>query len=203
VGAIPIAGDSKKIYHSGSAVAARANTMRKILTGVTLGAVAGLLIIFSIPGYNQGEASVAGRVAKPFSFSVDGKPMQLSDYRGKVVVLNFWATWCPPCVEETASLNQLQQWIAARGGTVLGISADTDAAAYEQFLKDHSVIFPTYRDPVEQRNLSQIGLDYGTSMYPETYIIGRDGRIARKIVGAQDWTSPAMTQYLDSLLAAK
>lgn len=201
--AIPIAGDSEKIYHSGSAVAARANIMRKILTGVTLGAVAGLLIIFAIPGYNQGEASVAGTVAKPFSFSVDGKPMQLSDFRGKVVVLNFWATWCPPCVEETASLNQLQQWIAARGGTVLGISADTDAAAYEQFLKDHSVIFPTYRDPVEQRNLSQIGLDYGTSMYPETYIIGRDGRIARKIIGAQDWTSPAMTHYLDSLLSAK
>lgn len=176
---------------------------RKILTGLTLGAVAGLLIIFAIPGYNQGEASPAGSVAKPFSFVLDGKPAQLSDYRGKVVVLNFWATWCPPCVEETPSLNQLQQWIAARGGTVLGISADTDAAAYQQFLKDHGIAFPTYRDPVEQGNLSQIGLDYGTMMYPETYVVDRRGRIARKIVGAQDWMSPSMTRYLDSVLAER
>lgn len=176
---------------------------RKILTGLTLGAVAGLLIIFAIPGYNQGEASPAGSAAKPFAFTLDGKQMQLSDYRGKVVVLNFWATWCPPCVEETPSLNQLQAWIQPRGGIVLGISADTDASAYEQFLKDHGVIFPTYRDLIERSSLSAIGLDYGTSMYPETYIIDRHGRIARKIVGAQDWMSPSMTQYLDSVLTER
>lgn len=85
---------------------------------------------------------------------------------------------------------------------MLGISADTDPSAYEQFLKEHGVVFPTYRDPVEQGRLSQIGLDYGTSMYPETYIIDRHGRIARKIIGAQDWTGPQMTAYLDSVLAA-
>ncbi len=174
---------------------------RKIFTGITLGAVAGLLILFASPSYNQGEPSLAGSTAKPFSFEEGGKPMQLSDLRGKVVVLNFWASWCPPCVDETASLNQLQQWIAPRGGTILGVSADTDAAAYEQFLKDHGVIFPTYRDPAEKGNLSEIGLSYGTSMYPDTYIIDRQGKIARKLVGAQDWTSPEMTAYFNSLLS--
>lgn len=174
---------------------------RKVFTGVTLGAVAGLLVLFASPSYKQGMASPAGSMAKAFSFQVDGKNSSLADLRGKVVVLNFWASWCPPCVDETPSLNQLQQRIAPRGGIVLGISADTDPGAYEQFLKDHGVIFPTYRDPVEQGNLSQIGLDYGTSMYPETYIIDRRGRIARKIIGEQEWTSPQMTAYLDSVLA--
>ncbi len=178
---------------------------RKILTGVSLGAVAGLLVLFASPSYKQGMASPAGTTAKTFSFTMDGKQMTLADLRGKVVVLNFWASWCPPCIDETASLNQLQQRIAPRGGIVLGISADTDAVTYEQFLKDHSVIFPTYRDPVElgpQGRLSQIGLDYGTSIYPETYIIDRQGRILRKVIGAQDWTSPQITAYFDSVLAS-
>ncbi len=174
---------------------------RKLFTGVTLGAVAGLLILFASPSYKEGQASPAGTVAKSFSFQIGGKEASLSDLRGKVVILNFWASWCPPCVDETPSLNRLQTWIAPRGGMVLGVSADTDTGAYDQFLREHGVIFPTYRDPVEQGRLSQIGLDYGTSMYPETYIVDRRGRIARKIVGEQDWTSPQMTAYLESLLA--
>lgn len=189
-----------RIYHR---IRARIATMkRKIFTGVTLGAVAGLLVLFASPSYKQGMASPAGSMAKNFSFELDGRNGSLADLRGKVVLVNFWASWCPPCVDETPSLNQLQKWLAPRGGIVLGISADTDPSAYEQFLKSENVTFPTYRDPVEQGRLSQIGLDYGTSMYPETYIIDRRGRIVRKIVGAQDWTSAQMTAYLNSVLAA-
>jgi len=172
--------------------------LRRIFTGVTLGAAAALLIIFSIPSYNQGEPSPAGMMAQQFSFVLDGKPMQLSDYRGKVVVLNFWATWCPPCVDETPSLVALQRSIEPKGGTVLGISVDTDAQAYTNFVQRNAIDFPTYRDPS-----AKIAEEYGTFMYPETYIIDRRGRIARKIVGAQDWTSPEMKRYLDSVLAGK
>ena len=85
------------------------------------------------------------------------------------------------------------------GGTVLGISEDDDQSAYDKFLKDYRIDFPAYRDPSKH----QIALDYGTSMYPETYIIDPRGRIDRKIIGPQDWTSPEMLAYLSSLQQEK
>lgn len=169
---------------------------RKVLTGVALGAVAGLLVLFASPSYKEGQASPAGSVAKAFSFQMNGKEMALSDLRGKVVVLNFWATWCPPCVDETPSLVALQREIAPRGGTILGISVDDNPQAYAQFVQNRGLDFPTYRDPSKK-----IAEQYGTYMYPETYIIDRHGRIARKIVGGQDWTSAQMIAYFNSLLA--
>ncbi|MFZ0922372.1 MAG: TlpA disulfide reductase family protein, partial [Candidatus Acidiferrales bacterium] len=90
----------------------------------------------------------------------------------------------------------LQRQIVPKGGTILGISVDDDPQAYAQFVQSYGLDFPTYRDPSKK-----IAEQYGTYMYPETYIIDRRGRIARKIVGGQDWTSPQMTAYLDSLLA--
>jgi cytochrome c biogenesis protein CcmG, thiol:disulfide interchange protein DsbE len=171
---------------------------RKLLTGLVLLFIAGLLTLFAMPEYRQGEASLHGTAAKDFSLTLDGKETHLSALRGKVVVLNFWATWCPPCVDEAPSLNYLQQHIASRGGMVLGVSEDEDADAYENFLKTYRISFPTYRDLSRK-----IPLSYGTTMYPETYIIGRDGRIDRKIIGPQDWSSPELTSYLSSLLQSK
>jgi peroxiredoxin len=171
---------------------------RNILTVVVLLGIAGLLAAFAMPEYRQGESSLAGTTAHDFEFTLDGKPTHLSDLRGKVVVLNFWATWCPPCVDETPSLNSLQTQIAAQGGVVLGISLDEDASAYEQFLKDNHVDFPTYRDPTKK-----IALDYGTRMYPETYLIDRQGKIARKIIGGQAWDEGDMLLYVQSLLIQK
>jgi len=171
---------------------------RKLKTALVLAFIAGLVALFIYPDYRQGEASMRGRPAKNFEFTLNGKPEQISDFRGKVVVLNFWATWCPPCVEETPSLIQLQKRIAPLGGTVLGVSLDDDQSAYLNFLKTYKIAFPTYRDPTKQS-----AIDYGTTMYPETYIINRQGRIDRKIIGPQDWTSPRMLAYMDSILNDK
>jgi len=168
---------------------------RNLRTGAALVFVAGLMAVFAHPDYRQGEPSLHGTAAKDFAFTLDGKPAHLSDLRGKVVVLNFWASWCPPCVDETPSLNQLQQEIAARDGTVLGISVDDDQSAYANFLKTYGVTFPTSMDPSRKT-----ALDYGTTMYPDTYVIDRSGHIDRKIVGPQDWTAPEMLQYFDSIL---
>ena len=133
-----------------------------------------------------------GRPAPNFTLTDGSRSLQLSSYRGKVVVLNFWATWCAPCIEEIPSLNQLQREMPQL--VVLGVSVDEDGDAYRQFLRDHQIAFTTIRDP--QRRVNAI---YGTSRFPESYIIDRDGRIRRKFVNSQDWTSPEIMFYLSHL----
>ena len=120
---------------------------RKIGTWVAIAAAAGIILIFALPSYRQGEASIAGKRAEDFPLQVDGKPARLSDFRGKVVVLNFWASWCQPCVEEAQSLNRLQKRIAPRNAIIVGVAADENQAAYDKFLQDQAIVFPTYRDP--------------------------------------------------------
>jgi cytochrome c biogenesis protein CcmG, thiol:disulfide interchange protein DsbE len=171
--------------------------VRKLITAIVLLGVAALLFIFAWPSFRQGERSDAGQPAPDFSFTLNGRPERLSSLRGKVVVLNFWATWCPPCRDELPSLNRLEAKIAPMGATVLGISVDDDETAYRNFLEQYHVTFPTYRDPTKR-----IPAAYGTYEYPETYIIDRQGRIARKIIGAQDWSSSDIVAYLENLAGA-
>ncbi len=168
--------------------------MRRILSYLALAGAAALLIAFSIPSYDEGKPSIAGRTAQNFSFTLDGQPTNLTALHGKVVVLNFWATWCPPCVDETPSLERMYTDLKPLGVTVLGVSVDDDASAYQKFLVDHGITFPTYRDANKK-----IPISYGTAMYPETYIISRDGKIERKLIGEQDWSSPQMLAYLTAI----
>jgi peroxiredoxin len=200
--------------------------LRKLFAWGVLAVALGVIVLFARPSYRQGEASIAGKSAQDFAMDLSdlpaaasqpvvvglpvatgqspvaslpakaGKPTHLSDFKGKVVVLNFWATWCRPCVEEAPALNHLQQRIASRGGIIIGVSIDDDPAKYEKFLKDFSVPFPTCRDPS-----AKVMHAYGTFIIPETYIIDRHGRIARKIIGPQRWDSPELTAYFDYLLA--
>jgi len=118
----------------------------------------------------------------------------LRDLRGKVVVLNFWATWCPPCVEEMPSLVQMQQRMGAKGVTVLAVSVDVDEGAYQRFLKNHKIELLTVRDPDQKSNNL-----YGTSKFPESYIIDRSGVVRRKFFGAVDWTQPEIVDFLSKL----
>jgi cytochrome c biogenesis protein CcmG, thiol:disulfide interchange protein DsbE len=154
-----------------------------------------VVVFFARPMYRQGEPTVAGKTAQDFPTDIWGKPGHLSDLRGKVVVLNFWATWCPPCVEETPSLNKLEKYIEPRNGVVLGVSVDEDPAVYEKFLKDQGVVFPTFREPTRK-----LALDYGTPVFPDTYVIDRHGKIARKFYGPQQWDSPELLAYFDAIL---
>jgi cytochrome c biogenesis protein CcmG, thiol:disulfide interchange protein DsbE len=169
--------------------------LRKIGAWCVVCVAALVLVMFAVPTYRQGEASIAGKTAQDFPLEVWGKPGHLTDLKGKVVVLNFWATWCPPCVEETPSLNRLQKHIESRNALVLGVSIDEDPAAYEKFLKDYGIVFPTFREPTRK-----LALDYGTPVFPDTYVIDRHGKILRKFYGPQEWDSPDMLAYFDSVL---
>jgi cytochrome c biogenesis protein CcmG/thiol:disulfide interchange protein DsbE len=136
-----------------------------------------------------------GRVGSPapqFTVSDGSQTMMLSALRGHVVVLNFWASWCVPCVEEIPSLVEMQRRLPQV--TVVAISADEDASAYRQFLAQNHVNFPTVRDPS-----SRIPTMYGTVKIPETYVIDRKGILRRKFVSAQNWTDPEILGYLGKL----
>lgn len=123
---------------------------------------------------------------------LDGKPLSLASYRGKVVLLNFWASWCMPCVEEMPSLLALHH--QDPNLVILAVSIDDDATAYSTFIVRHHVDLITVRDPSQSAaNL------YHTDMWPETYVIDRQGMIRRKLVGPQEWTSPEIVGYLNSL----
>ena len=144
--------------------------------------------------YSGSRPPRVGSPAKDFSLRDSDRNVTLAQFRGQVLVLNFWATWCPPCEEELPSLMRMQDRLRARGITVLGVSIDVDGDAYHRFLQQRGVNFMTIRDP-EQKIPSL----YGTSGWPETYIIDRQGVMRRKFVGAVDWTSPEVVDYLSKL----
>ncbi len=147
---------------------------------------------FTLPNPTQPVAVSEGKVALTAESSA--RTISLHDLKGQVVVLNFWATWCPPCVEEMPSLVAMQKELRSRGVTVLAVSVDVDSAAFHRFLELHKVDLLAARDPDQRANTM-----YGTYKFPETYIIDRQGKIRRKFIGAVDWTQPDIVAYLSSL----
>jgi cytochrome c biogenesis protein CcmG/thiol:disulfide interchange protein DsbE len=135
-----------------------------------------------------------GTSAPNFTVEDAQNSVTLSQFHGQIVVLNFWATWCPPCVEEMPSLVEMQRRMKAKGVTVVAVSIDVDDGAYHQFVKDHGVNLLTVRDP-DQKTAKL----YGTRGWPETYIIDRNGVMRRKFIGAVDWTDPEITDFLNKL----
>jgi cytochrome c biogenesis protein CcmG/thiol:disulfide interchange protein DsbE len=154
----------------------------------------GFLLLALSGCYSGSRPSRIGRAAPDFTVGDSDRTVTLSQFKGQVVVLNFWATWCPPCIEEMPSLVEMQQRMKAKGVTVLAVSIDVDANAYREFLKQHGVNLLTVRDP-DQKAPSL----YGTSKWPETYIIDRNGMVRRKFIGAVDWTDPEVIEYLGKL----
>lgn len=134
-----------------------------------------------------------GSQAQDFTVKDADRTVSLHDYRGKIILLNFWASWCAPCIEEMPSLVQLQKRMGPKV-TVVAVSIDEDEAAYHKFLRDHNVDLLTVRDP-EKRTSDM----YGTTGWPETFVIDSSGRIRRKFIGAVNWTSPEIIDYLNKL----
>jgi peroxiredoxin len=138
----------------------------------------------------------AGDKAPNFSIATDnGKTVTAREFGGKLLLLNFWATWCPPCIEEIPGLNEMSRQLGPGGLVILGVSVDKDANAYKQFLARNPLAYLTARDPDEKINLS-----YGTVQYPESYLIDQNGKVIEKYISSQAWASPQMIEHVKSLL---
>lgn len=152
-----------------------------------------LLCLVLAAGCNRGaKPSRIGKSAPDFTLPDGGKSIRLADYRGKVVLVNFWASWCGPCVQETPALVQLHH--ERPDLAIVAISIDEDPAAYQRFLQRFHVDYTTVRDP--EQTVAKV---YGTDGWPETYIIDRKGILRRKVVGDPDWSNPEIRQYLQGL----
>ncbi|MGE5110143.1 MAG: TlpA family protein disulfide reductase [Acidobacteriaceae bacterium] len=134
-----------------------------------------------------------GTEAPNFTVADGQKTVSLSEFHGKPVVLNFWATWCAPCIEEVPSIVALQKQMGDKV-VVLAVSIDVDNDAYTKFTEKRMPGILTVRDG--DQKVSSL---YGTFGWPETYIIDREGKIRRKFIGPQDWTSPEIIDYLTKL----
>lgn len=163
--------------------------MRRSILALTL-----LVVALATACYHGSRPRRIGEAAPDFSVQDSDRKIELSQFRGQVVVLNFWATWCPPCNEELPSLMTMQDRTRSRGVVVLGISIDVDGDAYHRFLKQRGVNFVTVRDPEEK-----ISGMYGTHGWPETFIIDRQGVLRRKVVGPINWNSPEVMEFLSRL----
>ena len=131
---------------------------------------------FTLPALNQGSLS-------------------LHDFKGQVVLVNFWATWCPPCIEEAPSLEKFAELMRTRGVIVIGVSVDQDKSALETFAAAHHLSFPIARDPGQS-----VAGRYGTFKFPETYIVGADGQGAEKVIGGVDWEDPRIIAFIQDLI---
>jgi len=162
-----------------------------------LASIAGATVFFILHSHRPGPVQV-GSTAPDFSLPrLDGRNISLRDFRGRVVVLNFWATWCPPCVEEMPSLISFANQMDAQGITVLGVSVDYDTEALGKFVAGSGIRFPILQDR-DQKTANR----YGTFMYPETYIIDRNGRISEKLIGPKDWQDPGIVGRVREIAAA-
>ncbi len=160
--------------------------MRTFWTGV-------LLVSLLSTGCDRGShPGNIDKVAPEFIVNDGTRTIDLHKLRGRVVILNLWATWCPPCLEELPSLLALQKKMPNLD--IVAVSIDQDPDVYHRFLTDHHVDLLTVRDQDQRVNTL-----YGTAQIPETYIIDRNGVLRRKFISSQNWTSPEIVNYLSSL----
>jgi peroxiredoxin len=138
-----------------------------------------------------------GALAPNFTLpDINGKMVSLSDYRGQVVLLNIWATWCAPCVEEMPSLEKLHQELKDEEFVILAGSIDeSGAAVVRPFMKKHKLNFPALIDSAGI--LKDL---YQTTGVPESFVIDKQGRILEEVIGPRDWAAPGALKYFRSLI---
>jgi peroxiredoxin len=128
-------------------------------------------------------------------WSLGGEKIQLFDYRGKVVFINFWATWCVPCKTEMVSMERLYRQFKDLDFEMLAISVDQDTSLIKPYLEEYNLTFPVLLDPgskVARKKYKAAGL-------PNTFIVGKDGIILHKALGARDWDTEELVRVFEQL----
>lgn len=153
-------------------------------------ALGALLLTLLAAGCDRGDrpGQLGGR-APQFSLDDGQHAVDLQSLRGQVVLLNFWATWCAPCIAEMPSLEAMQKLLPQV--KVVAVDTEDDLANYRAYLERRPLPLFSVFDSASRSNAL-----YGTHRFPESYLIDKDGVIRRKFIGPQDWTSP---EILDSL----
>ena len=172
--------------------------MREILKfGAILLIVGGTAFGFLSLQQRTGQGLEAGKPVPDFHLAaLSGSRSDLASLRGRVVLLNFWATWCPPCVAEMPSLDRLSRALGPEGLTVVGLSVDADEAALKGFVARHGLGFTILRDPG-----AHTAAAYRVTGYPQTFLIARDGTLVKTVLGPAEWDTPEAIGYFRALLA--
>jgi thiol-disulfide isomerase/thioredoxin len=154
----------------------------------------------SVPAMAAMPASVgvqAGQTAPDFTLKdLNGHPVTLSQFKGKVVVLNFWATWCPPCRAEMPSMERLNEVYGSKDFVILAVNVEEDGKeTVKAFLEKNPHNFTILLDSeLKAQDL------YGVYQFPETFIINKKGQVVERVIGAVDWSSVEVLKYFSTLL---
>ena len=143
------------------------------------------------------ESPVVGMLRPEFAMmDIEGKVRNISDWDGKVVLVNFWATWCPPCIEEMPSMERLNEVLAGDKFVMLAINTEENGRSIiPAFLERTPYTFPILYD-----NEGVVQKSYGVFKFPESFIVNKDGTVAEKIIGPLDWSSIKTITYFKNLI---
>ena len=157
-----------------------------------------LLVLSGLVACDRQETPGVGTAMAAPDFTLrdlSGKSVTLSDYRGKIVFLNFWATWCPPCRAEIPSMERLNEVFGQKDFVMLAINVDSDLKTLTEFVGQNSHAFTVLSDA--DRTAQTL---YRVDKFPETFVIGKDGKVLDHIVGSRDWSSTQALQYFAKLV---
>jgi cytochrome c biogenesis protein CcmG, thiol:disulfide interchange protein DsbE len=169
--------------------------MSKLWTKGAIAAVTIGVILFVVLRQRAYPLQVGARMPEITLQQADAGTFSLRRESGHVVIVNFWATWCPPCVMEAPSLEQFAKQMGPLGVRVVGVSVDQDLPDLTRFISNYHLTYPILRDPKQL-----VASHFGTYKFPETYIFDRDGRLADKIISDTDWEDPRMIQFVEALV---